>query len=89
MYGQQFQYQTKRVEVTIKCAVSYLPFEARMDRVTFELFLLKTQPQKLLLINGPKKTSHLKDFCSRNNLAIELHHIPNSQYACKTDTAVK
>ena len=44
MYGQPFKYSSKKVDVNLKCQVSYLPFEARMDRITFELFLIKTVP---------------------------------------------
>ena len=41
-YGKSFSYSRKRVEVAIKCKASYLPLESRMDRVSFELLLLKT-----------------------------------------------
>ena len=41
-YGKSFSYNVNREYVYIKCKATYLPLEARMDRVSFELLLFKT-----------------------------------------------
>lgn len=44
LYSGIFKYALKPVEVNIKCSVSYLPYEARIDRVSFEYFLISAMP---------------------------------------------
>ena len=51
MYSLPFEYSSKQVEVSLKCQVSYLPIEARIDRIGFEFLLVKTLPQHLVIIN--------------------------------------
>ncbi len=42
-------------EVEVKCGVCYIPFEGRMDRVSFELMLMKAHPKELIIINTTGK----------------------------------
>lgn len=52
------------MEVFVKCKVSYLPFEARIDKVTFELLVAKTRPKDLIIINASSnKVDHIRNFC--------------------------
>jgi hypothetical protein len=41
IYSQAFNYSTQRQEVFVRCQTSYLPFECRIDRISFELLLLQ------------------------------------------------
>ncbi len=51
----------------VRCAVSYVPFEARMDKVSFELMLIKTQPKQLIAFNTARnKAEKIKEFCDNN-----------------------
>jgi len=50
--------------------------EARIDRVTFEYFLIKTLPQHLIMINGSEsKVKHMRDFIEANGLKTKLDHV--------------
>ena len=60
-----------------------------MDRMTFELFLLKTMPERLLLVCGAKKTSHLVSFCAKNRLPVKIERVSGNSFALCTNTAVK
>ena len=48
------------MEVSIKCAVAYLPFESRIDRMTFDLLLFQSGVKNLIMINsGVNKVKHV------------------------------
>ena len=49
-YGREFKYSLFNQEIKINCKSCYLPFEARMDKETYELFMLQTLPKDLILI---------------------------------------
>jgi len=35
----------------VDCEVSYIPFEARIDKVSFELMLRKAMPKNIIVVN--------------------------------------
>lgn len=39
-YSQTFNYSVSRTEVYVRCQICYLPFESRIDKISFELLLL-------------------------------------------------
>lgn len=44
-----------------------------MDRVSFELLLLKTQPKNLVLVNGSdSKVNQIKKFCIANQVDTKV-----------------
>ena len=67
-YGQKFIYKEQTKDINIKCSVAYLPFEGRIDRVTFELFLHKTQPKNLIMVNLDSAIHHVKQYCIINQV---------------------
>jgi len=68
-YALPFEYSSKPTDVEINCAVSYLPFEGRIDRVTFELLLHKAQPKELIMINSASsKIKHVQLYCAANKV---------------------
>ena len=73
-YGQQFKYQFNNYELKIACRVSYLPFEARFDKETFELFIRTTAPKELLLVGTPlNKIQKAREFLAQNQLQMTIH----------------
>jgi hypothetical protein len=65
--------------VEINCAVSYLPFEGRIDRVTFELLLHKAQPKELIMINSASsKIKHVQLYCAANNVNTHVQQASDS-----------
>lgn len=68
-YSQPFDYKSKNMDISIKCSVSYLPFEGRIDRVTFELLLFQTGVKNLIMINsGSNKVKHVQQYCEMNKI---------------------
>jgi len=89
-YTLPFEYTSKRVEVNLKCQVSYLPIEARIDRVGFEFFLIKTLPQHLVLMNtSQQKVTHMRNFIDTNNLKIIVETAVNNTIQIQADTSIK
>lgn len=67
------------MDVNVKCAISYLPYESMIDRQSFEYFLMRCLPQHLVLCNGsPTKYEHLLAFAQKNGLNIGVHHCSNN-----------
>ncbi len=67
-----------------------MPYEARIDRVSFEYFLIRTMPQKLFLINGSsKKFKNLSHFVASNKLQTKVEHLAHMKFSFKTETAQK
>jgi hypothetical protein len=68
--------------------VSYIPFEARLDRTAFEVILRETKPLHLLLINCSKRQCQkIETFLAAQNLPTRVHYEGNFQE--RTDSAVK
>jgi len=64
--------------------------EARIDRVTFEYFLIKTLPQHLIMINGSEsKVKHMRDFIQANGLKTKLDHVVKRSLLLQSETSVK
>ena len=40
------------MEVVVRCELTYLPMDARIDRVSFENLMKEVQPRVLILVNG-------------------------------------
>jgi hypothetical protein len=59
-WGQKYFYTEQAKDINIKCSVAYLPFEGRIDRVTFEVFLHKTQPKNLIMVNLDSSINHVR-----------------------------
>jgi hypothetical protein len=61
----------------VNCKICCLSFEGRLDQETFELFVMNTMPEYLLMIssNG-KKISKTQEFCTKNELTIKLLQAP-------------
>ena len=59
------------------CRVSYIPFEARLDRVSFELTLRETKPQNIILLNASKRQEQkIRDFITSQSLHLNLYSQP-------------
>ena len=90
MYSLPFEYSSKQVEVSLKCQVSYLPIEARIDRIGFEFLLVKTLPQHLVIINpSQQKVNHMRDFIRSNNLKTKIDTVVNQSILIEADTSMK
>ena len=62
-----FKYEKQMVEVKILCKSSYLPMEARIDRISFELLLAKTKSKNIVLVNGQnQKVEQIRQFCQKS-----------------------
>lgn len=76
-YGRDFKYSLFNQELKVNCRARYIPFEARMDQETFELFLLQTLPKDLVLIGkDASKVTQMKEFCKQNDLSVNIHQAP-------------
>jgi hypothetical protein len=53
MYHRNQHYGQNKVKV--QCKITYIPFEARLDRTSFELMIRETKPQNLILLNATEK----------------------------------
>ena len=86
-YGQQFTYQYNSFELRTKnaaqssrspktiemnCRVLYLPFEGRLDKDSYELFLRNTMPKELLMIGDTTRINTVKEFVQSNFLPIRV-----------------
>jgi len=56
-FSRQFEYSVMRekANTAVTCRVSYIPFEARIDRTAFELIVRQTKPQNIIIINSNSK----------------------------------
>lgn len=73
-YSQPFNYSSSKAEVYVHCQVSYLPYECRIDKVSFELMLLQTQPKNLVILNSsPSKVQEIERFLLTNRIETQLH----------------
>ncbi|CDW72718.1 cleavage and polyadenylation specificity factor subunit 2-like [Stylonychia lemnae] len=74
-YGKNFLYNTQETQFQIKCKISYIPFEARIDKTSFELMLRQIQPKQLIVINSSrKKMDKLHEFITYNSFQTQLHY---------------
>lgn len=90
IYDLPFNYSYKKVEVNLKCQISYLPIESRIDRVGFDYLLIKTIPQHLVFVNQSQaKATHMRDFITANKLNTSLEVAFNSSVKMKIDTSIK
>jgi hypothetical protein len=81
-------YHESETQVDVKCGVCYIPFEGRMDSVSFELMLIKAQPKELIIINTTeKKASKIEEFCKLNDLHTKVHFKKHLNFS--TNAAVK
>jgi hypothetical protein len=99
-YGQQFTYQHSSFELRTKhapqtnrshktidmnCQVSYLPFEGRFDKESFELFLRSTVPKELLMIGNAARLQETREFLEANFLPVTIHQAPYMNKGFKVD----
>lgn len=64
-------------KVPVLCRVSYISFEARLDRVSFELTLRETKPQNIILLNASKRQEQkIRDFITSQSLHLNLYSQP-------------
>ena len=76
-YSKSFNYKLYNQELRVHCRSCYLPFEARMDQETFELFLLNSNPKDVVLLGFSNQSlEKTKNFCSQNEIGINLHIAP-------------
>jgi len=58
-FAKQFMYHRNQHygqnKVKVQCKITYIPFEARLDRTSFELMIRETKPQNLILLNATEK----------------------------------
>ena len=60
-------------KVKVQCKITYIPFEARLDRTSFELMVRETKPQNLILLNATvKQTNKISSFIASQNLHINV-----------------
>ena len=72
----------------IKCKACYLPMEARMDRVSFELLMRKTQPKNLVLVNGSDaKVNQIMKFCESNQVETKVQRANKNRESIKFATS--
>ncbi len=50
----------------------YLPFEARIDKMSFELFLQEALPRELLLLGNSRVAKSYQQYCGSKNLPIKV-----------------
>jgi len=50
-YDKHFIHNKQARKFKPTCSVKYIPLEARIDKVSFELFLDNTKPKQLVVIN--------------------------------------
>jgi hypothetical protein len=64
-YSKSFNYKLYNQELRVNCRACYLPFEARMDQETFELFLLNSNPKDVVLLGFSNQSlEKTKNFCN-------------------------
>jgi len=52
-YAKEFFYSETPMLLKYECSVSFIPFEARMDKTSYELILDHVKPKNLICINLP------------------------------------
>ena len=67
--AQQRNYARRRVMIEPRCEIVYIPFEGRIDRVSFEIMLSKVNPKKLIIVNASaRKYERIFDYVQDHGL---------------------
>ena len=73
----------------VNCKVSYIPFEARIDRTSFEVILRETKPNNLVMINcSARQVEKVHAFLGSQGIHTRVHY-DGRELAFTTDSAVK
>ena len=67
-----FQYLLQKAELRVNCQMCYLPFEARIDKMSFELFLQEALPRELLLLGNTRLAKYYQQYCGGKDLPIKV-----------------
>ncbi|TNV72366.1 hypothetical protein FGO68_gene9135 [Halteria grandinella] len=90
--GFEYSVMREKASAAVTCRVSYIPFEARIDRTAFELIVRETKPQNIIIINSnAKRAQKVQNFIDQQGLKIKLHYDTQQaqQLSFKTHSAVK
>jgi hypothetical protein len=67
-----FKYLLQKADLRINCQMCYLPFEARIDKLSFELFLQEALPRELLLLGSSRTAKYYQQYCASKDLPIKV-----------------